>query len=498
MGPAKEPAGRKGRRLTEQDAETTLAAGPILFARGADESVCRMAVVLVTRAADPAPRVEVEDGAAGAPQCLARLFDHAVWRVDLRFPVRSIAHYVVNGRRFDVATDLRGDLAIAFVSCNGQENGDEARTHEDRDVMWRRLEAEHARRPFALLLHGGDQLYADEAIQSHPEVARWEELENDEKPSVAWTGEMEEAVRSYFFRRYLDLLRQPAAANLFARVPSLMIWDDHDIFDGWGSHPPGLQDSAVALGLFAAAREMFLLFQLGAAEGHLPDTCADPTGRSFTQGAHFPGLSVLLPDLRSERRPDRVMGERGWAGFERLLSEAPDGARRIVVSSVPALGPRLSLVEALLDFYPRPQQYEDDLRDQWQSRAHRPEWRRFLSALESEAVDRASPVTVVSGEIHLATRGTMDLRDGAVLHQLVASGITHPKPPRAMAVGLGLLSRLGESPLKGRRIRLRALPGQGAVYTADRNYLVMERRAGAWHAAWELEEHGRTPALALD
>lgn len=485
--------------MAAHDGETALAAGPILFARGADEAACRVAVVMVTRTGDPVPSVTQEEGEASqAPRRLASLFGHEVWRADLTLPVRARTHYAVNGQRFDVATDLSDDLAIAFVSCNGQENGDEARTHEDRDVMWRRLEAEHARRSFALLLHGGDQLYADEAVQSHPEVARWGDLPNDERPSVPWTDDMAEAVRSYFFRRYLDLLRQPAAAALFARVPSLMIWDDHDIFDGWGSHPPSLQDSPVALGLFAAAREMFLLFQLGAADGSLPETCADPSGRSFTQGAHFPGLSVLLPDLRSERRPDRVMGEGGWAGLEQLLAAAPEGARRIVVSSVPALGPRLSLVEALLDFYPRPQQYEDDLRDQWQSRAHRAEWRRFLSALEAETADRRSPVTVVSGEIHLATRGTMQLRGGGTLHQLVASGITHPKPPRAMAIGLGLLSRLGESPLKGRRIRLRPLPGQSAVYTADRNFLVMERRAGAWHVAWELEEQGRTPALALD
>ncbi|KTR05951.1 hypothetical protein NS365_09130 [Aureimonas ureilytica] len=480
------------------DGTAELAAGPLLFARGADEAVCRTAVVCVTRSGDPAPRIVVPDGKATAPLRLATLFEHDVWRADLSLPARAGASYEVNGRLHPVVTRFECDTALAFVSCNGQENGDEARSHEDRDVMWRRLWSEHQRQPFALLLHGGDQLYADEASSAHPEVARWAELALDERPSVVWTDEMEEAVRFYFFRRYLDLLRQPAAASLFAHVPSLMIWDDHDIFDGWGSHPPALQESPVALGLFKAAREMFLLFQLGANEAHLPSICPDRSGQSFTQAAHFPGLSVILPDLRSERRPDRVMGEAGWSAFDAALAQAPEGARRVVVSSVPALGPRLSVVEALLDFYPGQQQYEDDLRDQWQSRAHRAEWRRFLAALEGEAVCRRSPVTIVSGEIHLATRGTMECREGVLIHQLVASGITHPKPPRALGLGLGLLSRLGESPLKGRKIRLRPLPGQNAVYTADRNYLVLTRDEGRWHAAWELEERGRTPALALD
>src|SRR3546814_1323896 len=60
--------------------------------------------------------------------------------------------------------------------------------------------------------------------------------------------------------------------------------------------------------------------------------------------------------------------------------------------------------------------------------------------------DLTTPVTVLSGEIHLATRGTMDTPEGP-LHQLVASGISHPAPPTAYARALGLLARFGEAPL---------------------------------------------------
>lgn len=475
-----------------------LVAGPILFARGADADRARMDALMVTRIGAPAP-ILVPDGGGDPAVAVSvrRFFGHEVWLAPLELPVGPASGYRLGAEHFSVATDFTGDLAIAFVSCNGQENGDEDRTHEDRDVMWRRLADEHARRPFVLLLQGGDQLYADEAVQSHPDVARWGELPLAERPGVAWTEEMAQAVSAYFFRRYLAAMQQAAMRHLGARVPTLMIWDDHDIFDGWGSHPPELQESAVAQGIFRCAREMFVLFQLGAAPERLPSTCLDASGRSFTQGALFPGLSVVLPDLRSERRPDRVMGDAGWAAFEAALRQAPEGARCLVVSSVPALGPRLSLLEALLDFYPGQQRYEDDLRDQWQSRAHRDEWARFLQALEREQVERGAPVTVLSGEIHLATRGEMRLRDGSVMHQLVASGITHPKPPAILGIGLGALSRLGHSPLPGRPIRIRALPGRRPIYTADRNYLVVERRAGTWTTQWELEESGRTAPLSV-
>src|SRR3546814_8533222 len=84
---------------------------------------------------------------------------------------------------------------------------------------------------------------------------------------------------------------------------------------------------------------------------------------------------------------------------------------------------------------PRMEKYEDDLRDQWQSHAHREEWRRFLRLLIETHTRDTTPVTVLSGEIHLATRGTMDTPEGP-LHQLVASGISHPAPPTAYARAL--------------------------------------------------------------
>ena len=86
---------------------------------------------------------------------------------------------------------------------------------------------------------------------------------------------------------------------------------------------------------------------------------------------------------------------------------------------------------------------------------------------------------------------------GGPLHQLVASGITHPPPPRGFARALGTLARFGESPLAGQPIRLHKLPGQRRIYADQRNYLLLERQAGGWTARWDLEEDGHTPPLAI-
>ena len=146
---------------------------------------------------------------------------------------------------------------------------------------------------------------------------------------------------------------------------------------------------------------------------------------------------------------------------------------------------------------PSMQKYEDDLRDQWQSRAHRDEWRRMLRLVRDMALREGHDITALSGEIHLATRATMDLGQGLELNQLVASGVAHRAPPEAWARTLGALSWLGENPLPEHPIRIAPLPGQSCRYTAERNYLLIERESGQWQARWDLETSGLTPRLQL-
>ena len=167
------------------------------------------------------------------------------------------------------------------------------------------------------------------------------------------------------------------------------------------------------------------------------------------------------------------------------------------MSSVPLLGPRLSLLELAMRFVPRMQKYEDDLRDQWQSRAHRDEWCRMLRLVRDMARRDGHDLTALSGEIHLATRAVMDLGGGRHLNQLVASGIAHRAPPAAWARFLGALATLGDAPLPDHPIQIAALPGHRTRYLAERNYLLLSRAGKAWSAQWNLEESGLTPPLPL-
>jgi hypothetical protein len=467
-------------------------AGPVLHFRGHDAGTLRLAALLVVRG-NIAPLLRTRLGDTW-PEQIALAEGHRVLRYSFDLPCEPDAWYEIDGRRYEVATEFDGDIRLAFVSCNGQEEGDLTRSEDDRNLMWLRLGERHRQQPFHLMLQGGDQLYADELTRAHPLTEDWPRAPRATLAD-AEAAELSDALRKAFFLRYVEQLTQPGLAWISARVPTLCMWDDHDICDGWGSLKEYKLDSAVGRILFAAAREHFLLFQCALGPGELPELFPDRTGDSFTWRAALPGLTLIAPDLRSERRPGRVMGNAGWGAFRSALEDAGPG-RVLVVSSVPALGPRLSILERLMHLTPHMEKYEDDLRDQWQSHAHRDEWREFLLALIRTHERPQTRVSVLSGEIHLATRGTMRTDTGD-LHQLVASGISHPAPPRAWAVFLSALARLGEAPLPDHPIRLHPLPGRRGIYRAERNYLILTRTSGDWTAVWDLEVTGPTEPLPI-
>ena len=468
--------------------------GPVLVLDDIGAAALTLSALFITDGDEGPPPVETPGGAHGA-SVLARFDRATVWRARFDLPADRSSEYRWNGETYPVAGNLRGDLRIAFVSCNGEAAGDLEREGSERNAMWARLGEAHRAAPFALLLHGGDQVYADEITQGHRLSGNWpSQIPPD--PPPADLSDLRHHLRERLLDRYAALYAAPEFAWIAARVPSLMQWDDHDICDGWGSLRRWQTHSAVGQTLFAVARECFLIFQQAAVDDDLPARFHDPAGCHLGWSVRAPELRILAPDLRSERTRRSILGPGGWAMMDAEAGNHPPG-RTLLMSSVPLLGPRLSVLEALMGAIPRMQKYEDDLRDQWQSRAHREEWRRMLRLVRDMVYADGRNITVLSGEIHLATRAVMELGHGLGIHQLVASGIAHRAPPRAWARILGSLARLGEAPLAQHPIRTERLPGQRARYVAERNYLMLERQSDRWSAAWDLEESGLTPNLAL-
>jgi hypothetical protein len=461
--------------------------GPVLHFRGAEPAWWRLSA-LVGGVNDVPPPLIAEEGEV-APLRIGSRGGYAVWRYDFalaRATAGRTATYRLDARTFTIAIPGGGRLHFGFTSCNGHEDADLGQPNDlpDRNAMWARLAGVHARDPLHLLLQGGDQLYADPVWQVVPALRKLLNRFTVASPSDRFEPATAAEVDDYFFQRYTELYAQPEMAGVLASVPSLMMWDDHDIYDGYGSHPPAWQRSAVHRGVFAAAARHFRLFQLGLAEDETAPAFYSGDRTHFGWSHRIDDIGIVAPDLRSTRTFERVMSDHAWREFESLLETMRDCRTLVLISTVPIVNADVGLAERLFSILPASVQYRNDLRDQWQSPAHRDEWRRMLALLLDLAERSGVRVLVLSGEIHLAAAGTAR-RGEAVLRQLISSGIAHPPLGR---FATRLLDRFAAGRWRlpdGIVLEMLRLAA-GRIYKADRNWLELDLATAAppvarWH-----------------
>lgn len=464
--------------------------GPVLHYRGQREGRYHYAVVLA--AGRQPPSVKGPDGRELTTKPLLHHDERVVWRVDFSVPVATVEcfDYRVDDHRYTVALPVGDRLRVAFTACNGDHDNDPADYDEPRrNHCWLDLGRQHEADPYHLLLQGGDQLYADDLWREIPQLVQWARKSRRERVCAPASEALESAIADFYFQRYCRLWAQAALRAPLACIPQLMMWDDHDIFDGWGSHPPALQACPVYQAIWRQARRHFLVFQRGlapdeAAEGH--------AGWAVTLGP----LGVVAPDLRSTRTRTRIIDEAGWRWLEDALTSLADRQRLLLVSTVPVANVDLSWIERLLVALPGAQSYQDDLRDQWNSFVHRREWRRLVQLLLDWRQSNGVPVDIVSGEIHLAAFGSVHRGDTRI-HQLISSGVVHRPPPQWLA---RLYHWLASGPRPARHhavMHMHPLPGVGRRYLAERNWLTLEIAGSRMTATWRPEGGDRGMTVEL-
>lgn len=151
---------------------------------------------------------------------------------------------------------------IAYASCNGFSSGELATKTDQPYVLWERMRKRHEEDPFALLLMGGDQLYADEIWSKVNELRKWRELNREDRRRRSASKLMREQIDRFYSDLYASRWSDEHMSLMLASVPSVMMWDDHDIFDGWGSYPDDLQQWPVYQAIFETASRYFELFQI--------------------------------------------------------------------------------------------------------------------------------------------------------------------------------------------------------------------------------------------
>ncbi|KAI3475345.1 hypothetical protein L1887_63279 [Cichorium endivia] len=127
-------------------------------------------------------------------------------------------------------------MNIMFHSCNGFSLSVEPDNFSGPDPLWRDVLNRHQRRPFHVMLGGGDQIYNDAAMRDTVLFKEWLQIKNPErKYSVDFSEEMQEELEAFYLERYAMWFSQGLFGMANSQIPMVNIWDDHDIIDGFGS-----------------------------------------------------------------------------------------------------------------------------------------------------------------------------------------------------------------------------------------------------------------------
>jgi hypothetical protein len=191
--------------------------------------------------------VEVTAGPAGGKARTFHVYGHHYALVVVSgLPAESVTPYqvAIDGETVWPAGDLppsvigtrqpAGSQRIVFGSCREATSKTTAKRlpPDALDAYARRLAAARAREPEAavpdVLALLGDQIYADELS---PEVRRW--LAGRERPDGAPPDQV--VTFAEYARLYLESWSDPEIRWLLSTVPTVMVFDDHEIIDDWNS-----------------------------------------------------------------------------------------------------------------------------------------------------------------------------------------------------------------------------------------------------------------------
>ncbi|MGJ8654500.1 MAG: alkaline phosphatase D family protein [Opitutaceae bacterium] len=428
-------------------------------------------------------------------------------------PSLTTVTYKVGGKTFKFQVPKLNHMPnICYGSCNGfhsqkilneyiESGSGSAMKATER---WRNMRQYHQSRRYNLMILGGDQIYSDIALEGFEDnVLKWSwHTTRKKRKARTLTPKELSTLRDLYTDMYVNTWgRNPEMKEMLATCPSLMMWDDHDIMDGWGSYEDEREQWPVFKdGVFPEARRAFLLFQ------HHCKPTEKPGGsfgkRSNFSTAHTMGaLGVVHLDTRSDRTQHQVMAEEDWIKFAEWREAHSELKHLFLCVSVPMVYADFETVEKILRFIPFDQGIEDDLRDHWRSVPHQVCRERLLKDLFAYSKSTGCRVTIISGDVHVAAHGVVELKDGQGdhtrtnrIHQLISSPIMN-KAGNPVVEKLvewqGDAAEVINSTMSARMLPLQVDQGatsENKPYVWERNWLSLLPQANdAYRAEWHFE-----------
>ena len=370
---------------------------------------------------------------------------------------------------------------LVYASCNGFSEEKLMAKTQDPYGLWQRMAVQHQQAPFALLMMGGDQLYADSVFSSRAveSLRRWKELNHDAKVKTKASATLIAQLDKFFDQLYQERWLDKSLSLMLASIPSVMMWDDHDIFDGWGSYPDDLHNCEVFRAIFDAAKRYFELFQVRSRRN---TSLLKADAHHYAMAFRFRDYNILALDNRTERTLKMVMSDEQWALVAKHLKTQVNDGHLLVMSAVPVVYRDFSFADAGFDATPWEEELTDDLKDHWRAKEHEGERAKLIHHLLDNADRRrkkepSCKTVILSGDVHIGSIGVIhDRARDCKVHQVVSSGIVHPAPSRLQWLGIMAVTNDRDEYLdEGEKIQISMLkPFSSDKYIRYRNYVTLD------------------------
>ena len=281
----------------------------------------------------------------------------------------------------------------------------------------------------ALLIGIGDQVYVDAGYDEKKNLKflPWE---------VGVKPQLKEIMKPNEYPSYLNSLYEnfysfTSMQSVFQHIPSLNMWDDHEIRDGWGSHGDEYKSTSL-MQAYTCSKEAFVK-NMYLHPSPLNINYLSPR----VDLSHFyetPKADVFLFDLRSNRdvNTPNVIDSIQWKKFEDWCNKLPNNRTIILGSSIPVFW---KVKEKMAGAYIKitDGEAQDDINDAWGSSYNQVQRDRLITKILELRLTKNIKTIIISGDIHIGCLSEIwynpeptDRNKRQVLcYEMITSGLSH-------------------------------------------------------------------------
>jgi hypothetical protein len=348
--------------------------------------------------------------------------------------------------------DSKRTPKVGLVSCNDILDTD--LPDQQLTILWKDLAERVKNKDVDVVIHSGDQIYADKVPPHFEGVQQW---------SLHW-----------YRKHYVETWKKEHVADVLGSVPNMFMWDDHEISDGYGSQND--DNTTFSKNRFGVAKQVFQEMQ-----ACLNPPSFDPNSFAWSMTIGQTGFVAL--DGRSHRSwsNESVLGPQQIQELSHALQKMSDTNNIIylyVVSAVPFIHLSPTVIDVTLFMANLFAKSEvDDIRDAWVAPNNRRECEQVIDIIAKFCYPMKVKATILSGDVHVGSYGYIQStrRDstGVEISHVTSSGITHSPPGGALGALYKHIANgraeIGHSDFQG---QLYNIAKQGTIIF-NRNYAIV-------------------------